>query len=93
MALKNLIASPGEAAAARITHRFRYSGSALEELHQAVVDAVDGAVAAEREACAKIVEGGSFLHDQAPAAVWARQVAALIRARNDYVRKARHARF
>jgi hypothetical protein len=35
----------------------------------------------EREACAKVVESGRHLHEDAPSAQWARQVAALIRSR------------
>jgi len=38
-------------------------------------------VEAEREACAKLIEGGSFLHDDAPAARLAKEAAKAIRAR------------
>ena len=37
--------------------------------------------AAEREACAKVCEGGSFLHDDAPDARFGKACAAAIRAR------------
>lgn len=37
------------------------------------------AIKETRERCAKILENGSFLHDESPAAQWARQVAKLIR--------------
>ena len=39
------------------------------------------AVLAEREACAKLLEGGSFLHDQSPAKLLADEAAKAIRAR------------
>ena len=37
----------------------------------------------EREACAKLVEGGNHVHPKAPDAVWAKTVAKLIRARGE----------
>ena len=37
--------------------------------------------AAEREACAKVAEGGSFLHADSPAARFGRECAAAIRRR------------
>jgi UDP-3-O-[3-hydroxymyristoyl] glucosamine N-acyltransferase len=37
----------------------------------------------EREACAKLVEGGNHVHPKAPDAVWAKTVAKLIRARGN----------
>lgn len=37
------------------------------------------AVALERERCAKVAEGGNFLHDDAPTARFGREVAAAIR--------------
>ena len=37
--------------------------------------------AAEREACAKVAEGGSFLHNASPAAHFGRECAAAIRRR------------
>ena len=40
------------------------------------------AVLAEREACAKLLEGGSFLHDQSPAKLLADEAAKAIRARS-----------
>lgn len=43
MALKDLIATPGEAAAAQIITRFRFSGDAKAELYEAVKVAVDDA--------------------------------------------------
>ena len=39
--------------------------------------------AAEREACAKVCEGGSFLHDDAPDARFGKACAAAIRARSN----------
>jgi len=36
----------------------------------------------EREACAKLLEGGSFLHDQSPAKLLADEAAKAIRARS-----------
>jgi hypothetical protein len=44
--------------------------------------AIDKAVEAEREACAKVAEGGSFLHDASPAAHFGRECAAAIRRRS-----------
>ena len=41
------------------------------------------AVKAEREACAKLLEGGSFLHDQSPAKLLADEAAKAIRARSN----------
>lgn len=48
---------------------------------------VDAAVAAEREAIIKLIEGGRFLHDQAPTAKFAREVVAAIRRERDAVRR------
>jgi len=42
---------------------------------------IEDAVKAEREACAKLLEGGSFLHDQSPAKLLADEAAKAIRAR------------
>ena len=42
---------------------------------------IDKAVNGEREACAKLLEGGSFLHDQSPAKLLADEAAKAIRAR------------
>jgi len=44
---------------------------------------INEAVKAEREACAKLLEGGSFLHDQSPAKLLADEAAKAIRARSD----------
>ena len=33
----------------------------------------------ERERCAKVIENGSFVHDQSPAALFAKEAAAAIR--------------
>ena len=44
---------------------------------------IKGAVEAEREACAKLLEGGSFLHDQSPAKLLADEAAKAIRARSN----------
>jgi len=38
----------------------------------------------EREACAKLCEDGVFLHDQAPDALFGKEVAKAIRARNNH---------
>jgi hypothetical protein len=38
----------------------------------------------ERELCAKLVEGGNYVHPKAPDAVWAKTVAKLIRARGNH---------
>ena len=43
---------------------------------------INEAVKAEREACAKLLEGGSFLHDQSPAKLLADEAAKAIRARS-----------
>lgn len=37
----------------------------------------------EREACAKLVEGGHHVHPKAPDSVWAKTVARLVRARSE----------
>jgi hypothetical protein len=42
---------------------------------------IEDVVKAEREACAKLLEGGSFLHDQSPAKLLADEAAKAIRAR------------
>ncbi len=44
---------------------------------------INEAVEAEREACAKLLEGGSFLHDQSPAKLLADEAAKAIRARSN----------
>ena len=44
MALKDLIATPGEAAAARIVKQFRFTGTARDDLYAAVREAVDDAL-------------------------------------------------
>jgi hypothetical protein len=64
MALKDLIARPGEKAAAAIMKEWRVSDL---DLLARVRDLVDAAVAAEREACAKIAETvtGDFQRDTA----------------------------
>lgn len=41
--------------------------------------ALQEAINAERERCAKVIENGSFLHDQSPAALFAKEAAAAIR--------------
>ncbi len=46
-------------------------------------DKLQGAVLAEREACAVLVEGGNHVHPKAPDAVWAKTIAKLIRARGN----------
>ena len=44
---------------------------------------IDKAVNGEREACAKLLEGGSFLHDQSPAKLLADEAVKAIRARSN----------
>lgn len=66
MALKDLIATPGEAAAARIVKLFRYTGEAGEQLRCAIEDEVDKAVAAERERVAKFLESQASPYDNYP---------------------------
>ena len=39
--------------------------------------------AAEREACARLLENGRFLHDEAPAAILAKEAAKAIRKRGE----------
>jgi hypothetical protein len=48
------------------------------------VDYMEQQIAAEREACAKLVEGGNHVHPKAPDAVWAKTVAKLVRARGNH---------
>ena len=52
---------------------------------EASQEAIDAAVLAEREACAKLLEGGSFLHDQSPAKLLADEAAKAIRARSNSI--------
>ncbi len=54
MSLKDLIATPGESAAARIVKLFRYTGEAGEQLRCAIETEVAEAVARERDQCAAI---------------------------------------
>ena len=63
MTLKDLIATPGEAAAARVVKLFRYTGEAGEQLRCAIEDEVDKAVAAERERLIDLVFGMSGSHN------------------------------
>lgn len=74
--LKDLIASPGEAAAARITKMFRYDGNAHKNLYDAIKEAVDEVARKERQACANLVEGYEDLGEMRLA------IAQQIRARN-----------
>lgn len=60
----------------------RHCTQSAHFLRQAIEQAED-AVAAEREACAKLLENGRFLHDEAPAAILAKEAAKAIRARGD----------
>lgn len=53
------------------------------ELEGVLLDMYDLGAAAEREACARLVEGGNFLHDQAPDARWAKVIGRLIRTRGN----------
>ena len=46
--------------------------------------AVEQSVLKEREACAKLVEGGNHVHPKAPDSVWAKTVAKLIRLRGNH---------
>ena len=52
-----------------------------EAAMKAAEKAVDVAIKLEREACAKVCEGGNFLHDEAPDARLGKACAAAIRAR------------
>jgi hypothetical protein len=47
------------------------------------IKALEEAVAAEREQCAKVCEGGHFLHDEAADARFGKACAAAIRARSN----------
>jgi hypothetical protein len=53
-----------------------------EAMNRAVTD-FERAVAAEREACAKVCENGLFLHDNAPDALFGKACARAIRARKE----------
>ena len=53
-----------------------------DELRQKLEQA-ENAVLAEREACAKLLENGRFLHDEAPAKILAKEAAKAIRARGE----------
>lgn len=57
-----------------------YWGTQLEGV---LLDMYDLGAAAEREACAVLVEGGNHVHPKAPDAVWAKTIAKLIRARGN----------
>ncbi len=48
-----------------------------------MVEYMQREIEAEREACAKLLEGGSFLHDQSPAKLLADEAAKAIRARSN----------
>lgn len=58
-----------------------HNGELMPQLRDFARAAIKDAVAAEREACAKVLENGAFLHTTSPEAIWATQVAKLIRAR------------
>jgi hypothetical protein len=45
---------------------------------------IEGAIATEREACAKVAENGRFLHDDSPEAKFGKACAAAIRARGQH---------
>jgi hypothetical protein len=78
MALRDLTATPGEAAAARVSSMFGFSGNARSELWSAICAEVDRAVAVERERCAQIAEAPAW---SAPTAngEWAlREVAKIV---------------
>lgn len=49
------------------------------ELREILSDVFETAIKDERERCAKVIENGSFLHDQSPAARFAKEAAAAIR--------------
>lgn len=51
MALKGLIATPGEAAIGRLAREYRID----PDVHRRLIEEIDSAVMAERERCAKIV--------------------------------------
>jgi hypothetical protein len=50
----------------------------------AIEHGIKHAILAEREACAKLVEGGNHVHPKAPDAIWAKTVAKLVRARGNH---------
>jgi hypothetical protein len=50
---------------------------------RAAPPSIEAAVKAEREACAKLLENGRFLHDEAPAKILAKEAAKAIRARGE----------
>lgn len=54
----------------------------LADEFAALLARAEAAVAAEREACARVAEGGRFLHDDAPDARFGKACAAAIRARS-----------
>ena len=61
-------------------------GAAMQQpraMAQAYENGYKAGAAAEREACAKVCEGGSFLHDDAPDARFGKACAAAIRARSN----------
>lgn len=66
--LKDLIATPGEAVVGRLAKQYRID----TDVHALLISEIDKAIAAEREACARIAE-----------AVSAKGVAATIRARSN----------
>ena len=51
--------------------------------HASTKDAIRWAIEQEREACAKLLENGRFLHDEAPAKILAKEAAKAIRARSE----------
>jgi hypothetical protein len=51
--------------------------------HASTRDAIRYAIQQEREACAKLLENGRFLHDEAPAKILAKEAAKAIRARGE----------
>jgi hypothetical protein len=73
----------GEAAAKIAAHVALANNTEGEivDLHDFAQTVVLEAIRAEREACAKVLENGSFIHDQAPTKLFATEAAAAIRRR------------
>jgi hypothetical protein len=67
MALKDLIASPGETAAYRVLKEWRIAGDARAELTEAIKQEVEHAIAKEREACAQVARA---VHAVAKPGAW-----------------------
>lgn len=68
---------------ADILRMAREEGWSDDLLAETLAFEIQVAVAAEREACAKVAEGGSFLHDDSPEARFGKACAKAIRARGE----------